>query len=116
MKVLSVFLTCIIIVVGSSLFRLKYQVLTLEQTYQHLKKTHEDTKETITVLRAEWAHLNDPQRLQLLAEKYLDLEPVAFKQIVGLRDITSGDIGYDVNALDKLIQEIDRDTKQREEG
>lgn len=116
MRALSVFLTVLIVVVGSSLFRLKYQVLSLEQNYQHLRKTHEETKEAMGVLRAEWAHLNDPQRLQLLAERYLELGPIALKQIVGLRDITSGDIGYDVEALDFLIQEVDKDTKQRELG
>ncbi|HBC06239.1 MAG TPA: hypothetical protein DC046_01505 [Rhodospirillaceae bacterium] len=38
-------------------------------------------------MQAEWAHLNDPQRLRLLAERYLGLEPIATKQLGAVEDI-----------------------------
>ena len=34
------------------------------------------------LLRAEWAHLNDPNRLSDLARRHLDLAPVAGVQVV----------------------------------
>ena len=36
------------------------------------------------MLRAEWAHLNDPHRLADIARRYLDLAPVAGVQLVRL--------------------------------
>ncbi len=34
------------------------------------------------MLRAEWAHLTRPERIQALADKFLDLQPIALRQIV----------------------------------
>jgi hypothetical protein len=68
--------------VGVILFRLKYEVLGLEQTHQQIKKSIFDTKEAIHVLRAEWAHLSDPSRIQKLSIKYLNNgQPLNFKPV-----------------------------------
>ena len=40
----------------------------------------------IHVLNAEWSHLNEPQRLQKLAEKYLDIGPMKTEQIAAVID------------------------------
>ena len=46
---------------------------------QHQIKLEQDQ---IGTLRAEWAHLTRPERIQALADKFLDLQPVALNQIV----------------------------------
>ncbi len=46
---------------------------------QHEIKLEQDQ---IGSLRAEWAHLTRPERIQALADKFLDLQPVALNQIV----------------------------------
>ena len=41
----------------------------------------EDIK-TIHILKAEWSHLNNPERLRSLAQKHIDLNPVKAEQII----------------------------------
>jgi hypothetical protein len=67
---------------GFGLFQLKYRVQGQEQELAHLFREIQNDRDQIQVLRAEWAHLNDPHRLADLARRYLDLAPVAGLQIV----------------------------------
>ncbi len=95
--------------VGLALFKTKYAVMGLEQQHSQIKKNIQETREAIHVLRAEWAHLNDPSRLQVLAQKYLDIAPVGSSQLVSFDDVASKDGSYDRSALDSLIAEAARD-------
>lgn len=69
---------------GFGLFHLKYRVQAQEQELAHLFRQIQNDRDQIQVLRAEWAHLNDPHRLAALARRYLDLAPVAGVQLVRL--------------------------------
>ncbi|OJW50360.1 MAG: hypothetical protein BGO67_00350 [Alphaproteobacteria bacterium 41-28] len=70
--------------VGFILFKVKYEVVAVEQklalTLQQIKRE----KETIHILKAEWSHLNEPQRLQKLAEKFLDIKAMKTDQIMAI--------------------------------
>ena len=59
------------ICVGVILFRVKYEVVDLEIKYQNIKKNIQNTKESIHILKAEWAHLSNPERIQKLSMRYL---------------------------------------------
>jgi len=73
--------------VGFSLFVLKYKVMDLTQHHAAVKKKIRETKEAIHVLKAEWAHLNDPKRLQELCARHLkDLGPPKSVQIIAMDD------------------------------
>ena len=67
---------------GFGLFELKYRVQVQERELARLDRQIRNDRDEIQVLRAEWAHLNDPLRLSELARRYLDLAPVAGVQIV----------------------------------
>jgi|GEM_PF-539952 len=100
--------------VGLGLFHLKYQVMNLEQEHHRIRKTIRETDEAIHVLRAEWAHLNDPKRLQSLCEKYLTVSPIQGSQLVSLQQATGGEAGgapgYDRGAMDQLVADLVSDT------
>jgi len=51
------------------LFSVKYQVQQLEAELTGIERGIVSEERAIHVLRAEWAHLNDPGRLRQLAEK-----------------------------------------------
>jgi len=69
---------------GFILFKVKYEVVEIEKNLAHAEKQIGLEKEMIHVLNAEWSHLNEPQRLQKLAEKYLDIVPMETKQIAAV--------------------------------
>jgi cell division protein FtsL len=72
----------LVAIAGLGLFQLKYRVQAQEQELARLDRQIQNDRDEIQVLRAEWAHLNDPHRLADLARRYLDLAPVAGVQIV----------------------------------
>ena len=72
----------LVTIAGFGLFELKYRVQAQEQELARLDRQIQNDRDEIQVLRAEWAHLNDPHRLADLARRYLDLAPVAGIQIV----------------------------------
>lgn len=100
--------------VGLGLFQLKYQVMNLEKDHHRIRKNIRETDETIHVLKAEWAHLNDPRRLQNLCESYLGISPIKGSQLVSLQQVTdepsAGAPGYDRGAMDQLVAELVSDT------
>ena len=44
-------------------------------------------QEAIHVLEAEWSYLNRPERISLLAERFLALAPLSADQVVGINDL-----------------------------
>lgn len=102
----SILTLVLISVMGSALFRVKYQVMGLERRHKQVKHSIQETQEAYHVLRAEWAHLNDPKRLQQLAQKYLpQLKPIKGVQMVSLDHVMAHTNGYDKNALEELIRQ-----------
>jgi hypothetical protein len=90
MRASTVTFTTIGMCVGVILFRLKYEVLALENTHHHIKKSIQETRESIHVLKAEWAHLTDPSRIQKLSVKYLNNgEPLSQKKILSVSQKTT---------------------------
>ena len=63
-------------------YGVKYR--TIYASEQIMKTRHLINREhdAINVLRAEYAHLTRPDRLQALADKQLDMQPLALTQIV----------------------------------
>ncbi|MCF4167077.1 hypothetical protein L2U69_15595 [Zavarzinia compransoris] len=66
------------------LYQVKYEVGQLEQEARALHRDVAREHQAIQVLQAEWAYLNQPARIQDLAERYLDLQPLKPTQITTL--------------------------------
>ncbi len=64
------------------LFQVKFKVQNLDREMNELKQQLTHEKETIHVLKAEWAYLNQPERLQRLSEKFLDLTEIKHDQLM----------------------------------
>ena len=69
-------------VVAVSLFLVKYKVQDLDEQLAKLEAKKITTQESIHVLEAEWTFLNKPDRLESLANKYLELSPTEAKQLI----------------------------------
>lgn len=65
------FIFCGVMVLGGSVFRLKYQVVEVERQLHRAQRDLAISRETYHLLRAEWSYLTAPERLIQLAEKHL---------------------------------------------
>ena len=68
---------------GGALFHVSFEVSELDDRLAQLNKDIRDDREAIHVLRAEWSFLNQPERLEELARRHLDLMPVSGDQLTG---------------------------------
>ena len=67
---------------GSLLFWISQQVQQVEREQKKLISANVQQEEAIRVLKAEWDYLNRPERLELLASKYLNMTPVSAETLV----------------------------------
>ncbi len=74
----------VIALVGSAIYAysIKYETIFHAERIVKLKHEIKAEQDEIATLRAEWAHLTRPERVQALADKFLELQPVALRQIV----------------------------------
>ncbi|MES2252638.1 MAG: hypothetical protein V4482_03030 [Pseudomonadota bacterium] len=104
------------IVVGMVLFRVKYEVIALEQHDTRLKKEIHANKDAIHILKTELTHLNDPKSLQHFTQKYLtELKPVSSGQLITFHDMAGSNTlpkahatkeSPQTNALDAYVAEF----------
>ncbi len=74
-----------------TMFMVKYEVVQKEDELYRVNREIISNQKEIHILKAEFAHLTDPQRLRVLAKKYTDLQEVKPFQIIELSDITKAD-------------------------
>jgi len=73
---------------GVGLFVVKNQVQSLEVELTRINREIREEREDLHVLRAEWSHLNEPGRLEMLASKYLELIPLEAIQFLSEDNIS----------------------------
>ncbi len=65
-------------------FILKNRVHELENELTRINSTIQSDVKAIHVLKAEWSHLNSPQRLRQLAQEHISLNKARPEQIINL--------------------------------
>ena len=66
------------------LFTVKYKVQDLEEKIDRTNRKIVESQQATHILRVEWAHLNEAERIERLALKHLKLEQASIKQVVRL--------------------------------
>ena len=79
----------IVALLGSAVYAYAIKYETMRYSAEIVKAEHDLQRErdNIGILRAEWAHLSRPGRVQALADLHLDLQPVTVDQIVKASEI-----------------------------
>lgn len=83
----SILLLALGLLAAIGVFVLKHQVQGLEEELTGVNAKIEQHRENLLVLKAEWAHLNQPARLEELARRHLELQPLQPNQVVRLEDV-----------------------------
>ena len=63
-------------------YSIKYQTMFRAETAARLRSEIKVEQDRIGILRADWANLTRPERVQALADKLTDLQPLKLDQIV----------------------------------
>ncbi len=66
------------------LFAVKYKVQDLEERIDRTNHKIIESQQATHILRVEWAHLNEAERIERLALKHLQLEQASVKQVIRL--------------------------------
>ena len=74
---------------GLFLYQTKHRAVMLDRQIMSVLKQTDATRERIGVMRAEWALLNEPDRLAELSGKHLGLRTLAPTQFVSVADLGS---------------------------
>ena len=77
----NIFWAGLALTLGYGLYHLKHEVKALEDKLFRLNRQILAEQQAIHVLRAEWSYINQPQRLQSLTQRHLDLQPTKPAQI-----------------------------------
>ena len=85
-------------------YSIKYETTLQAEQLQKLKAKAQRERDAIAVLKAEWQFLNRPERLQALADKHLDLQPLTTAQIVRLSDVPNR--GPKVDSIGRKLEDL----------
>jgi cell division protein FtsL len=69
------------------LFGVKYKVQDLEEQIDRTNQKIITSQQATHILKVEWAHLNEAERIEKLAQKYLKLEQAGIKQVARLDNL-----------------------------
>jgi len=80
-----------LVATGYLVLAIKHQVQNLKKDMYAVHRDLEDSKDEINLLEAEWEHLNAPERLQALSDRYLGMNSAEPMQLYnGLASLDSG--------------------------
>lgn len=68
-------------------YQTKYETIFYAEQVKKLESTVEKEKDQIAILKAEWQLMNRPTRLDVLAQRYLEMKPLKSTQIARAQDI-----------------------------
>lgn len=79
----------ILVLIGSAgyAYSIKYETLYHAEQVAKLKSRIQKERDGIAVLKAEWQHLNRPDRLQAVVDRHLDLQLINPQQLARLSDL-----------------------------
>ncbi|MFN3671184.1 MAG: hypothetical protein ACK4VM_04665 [Bosea sp. (in: a-proteobacteria)] len=85
-------------------YGIKYETTLEAEQAQKLRSKAQRERDAIAVLKAEWQYLNRPDRLQTLADRHLDLQPLQITQILRAADIPNR--GPKVDAIGRKLEDL----------
>ncbi len=84
MRLLNILVICALVLAASVVYKIKFDSTLQAEKVAKMRGELRRERDAIAVLRAEWARLDTPRRIQALAERHLALQPVAPAQFGAL--------------------------------
>lgn len=83
----TIFWLCLATLCGTILFHTSQEVTDGRSSLRKMEREVLREEESLRVLQAEWSYLNQPERLEKLANEYLELQPLNGRQFARISDI-----------------------------
>ena len=87
MRIVHFFVICALVFAAAYVYRIKMESTSRVERVQRLNAEIREQRDAIAILRAEWARLDAPLRLQGLAERHLGLKPITAQQYDQLKNL-----------------------------
>jgi hypothetical protein len=87
MRIIHLFVICMLVFAAAYVYRIKMESTVRTERVLRLRAEIREQRDAIAVLRAEWARLDAPLRLQGLAERHLPLKPLNATQYDSLKSL-----------------------------
>jgi hypothetical protein len=87
MRIIHLFVVGMLIFAAAYVYRIKMESTSRVERVQRLNVEIREQRDAIAVLRAEWAKLDAPLRLQGLSERHLALKPITAQQYDQLKNL-----------------------------
>src|SRR6195952_5661641 len=114
MRVIHLLVIGILIFAAAYVYRIKMESTSRTERVLRLHAEVREQRDAIAALRAEWARLDAPLRLQGLAERHLTLKPITAIQHDQLKNLPDRPPGFlrkgDPDPIGAMLQAIETDT------
>ncbi len=111
MRIIHVLVIAALVFAAAYVYRIKMDSTSRTERVLRLHAEIREQRDAIAVLRAEWAKLDAPLRLQGLAERHLQLKPIAATQYDSLKNLPERPPNFakpgDPDPIGAMIQTID---------
>ena len=114
MRIIHLLVVGMLIFAAAYVYRIKMESTSRVERVQRLNAEIREQRDAIAVLRAEWARLDAPLRLQGLAERHLALKPIVATQYDQLKNLPERPPGFakpgDPDPIGAMINTIEAAT------
>lgn len=87
MRLVNILVICALVLAASAVYKIKFDSTLQAEKVAKMHSQLRQERNAIAVLRAEWARLQAPKRIQALAARHLALQPVKSTQFSNLDDL-----------------------------
>ena len=114
MRILHLLVIGVLVFAAAYVYRIKMESTERTERVLRLRAEIREQRDAIAVLRAEWAKLDSPLRLQGLVERHLALKPLNANQYDSLKNLPDRPPSYfrkgDPDPIGAMLQAIDPET------
>ena len=111
MRILHLLVIGVLVFAAAYVYRIKMESTDRTERVLRLRAEIREQREAIAVLRAEWARLDAPLRLQGLAERHLPLRPLVATQYDSLKNLPERPPNFvkpgEADPIGAMLQTID---------
>lgn len=116
MRIVHLFVICALVFAAAYVYRIKMESTVRMERVLQLRADIREQREAIAGLRAEWAKLETPSRLQNLATRYLSIKPVETTQYDQLKNLPPRPPNFirpdDPDPIGSMIDTTDKDIEK----